>query len=185
MLFRSPGDGELKAYLKNHERYADLHSQSSQRVLEELVEAFESWYGHRQNGDSKANPPAYRKHGDQHPRSTVTFKQAGFKHDDKHGMVRLSKGRNLKDGRSDFILCEYEVIGPPGTTVENVQQVRAVHEHGEWRLHFVCRHEIETADTPGGGVAGIDLGMCNLAAVSFGGEGVLYPGGALKEDEYW
>jgi transposase, IS605 OrfB family, central region len=34
-------------------------------------------------------------------------------------------------------------------------------------------------------VAGVDLGICNFAAVSFGGESVLYPGGALKEDEYY
>ena len=34
-------------------------------------------------------------------------------------------------------------------------------------------------------MAGIDLGISNLAAVSFGDEGVLYPGGASKEDEYW
>ena len=33
--------------------------------------------------------------------------------------------------------------------------------------------------------AGIDLGICNVAAVSFGDEALLYPGGALKEDEYW
>ncbi len=29
-------DGELKSELKEHERYSDLHSQSTQRVLEEL-----------------------------------------------------------------------------------------------------------------------------------------------------
>ncbi len=34
-------------------------------------------------------------------------------------------------------------------------------------------------------MAGVDLGICNFAAVSFGGESVLYPGGALKEDEYY
>jgi len=28
-----PEDGPLKAYLKTHERYADLNSQSSQRVI--------------------------------------------------------------------------------------------------------------------------------------------------------
>jgi len=182
-----PGHAELSAYLKKHERYADLHSQSSQRVIQELAEAFKSWYGHRQNGNSNANPPGYRKHGDEHPCSTVTFKEAGFKHDAEYNRVRLSKGRNLKESAyaHDFILCEYEVIGPPGTTVENVQQVRAIHEHGEWRLHFVRHVEIETDDTPGDGVAGIDLGICNLAAVSFGDGSVLYPGGALKEDEYW
>jgi len=73
-----PNHNELTTYLKNHERYDDLHSQSSQRVLQELAEAFNSWYGKRRNGDTRANPPGYRKHGDDHPRSTVTFKAAGF-----------------------------------------------------------------------------------------------------------
>ena len=177
-----PGHAELSSYLKSHERYADLNAQSSQRVIQELAEAFSSWYGHRHNGNQNANPPAYRKHGDQHPRSTVTFKEDGFKHDAENGRVRLSKGRNLKESWSDFILCEYEA--DPDADIENAQQVRAVYERGEWRLHFICRHEINP-EPSGDAVAGIDLGICNLAAVSFGDEGVLYPGGALKEDEYW
>ncbi len=180
-----PDANALMAYLKNHERYADLHSQSSQRVLQELGEAFTSWYEKRGNGDKNANPPGYRKHNDDHPRSTVTFKQAGFKHDTANNRVRLSKGRNLKDGWSDFVLCEYDVIGPVGRTIENVQQVRAVYEHGVWRLHFVCRVEVAVADPPGDSVAGIDLGICNFATVSYGDEAMLYPGGALKEDEYY
>jgi putative transposase len=180
-----PSAGDLKSYLKGSGRYVDLHSQSSQRVLEELTEAFTGWYGHRNNGNQKANPPGYRKHNDEHPRSTVTFKQKGFKHDAKNQRIRLSKGRNLKDHRSDFALCEYDVIGPRGTTVENVQQVRVVYEYGVWRLHIVCDVEIEVSDAPGNGVAGIDLGICNVAAVSFGDESLLYPGGAFKEDEYY
>lgn len=180
-----PDANALMSYLKNHERYADLHSQSSQRVLQELGEAFTGWFGKRGNGDTKANPPGYRKHGDDHPRSTVTFKAAGFKHDTANNRVRLSKGKNIKEGWSDFVLCEYEVIGPPTTTIENVKQVRAVFEHGEWRLHIVCRVEIDVPESPGNGVAGIDLGICNVAAVSFGDESLLYPGGALKEDEYY
>ena len=35
-----PDEAELKSELKDHERYSDLHSQLSQRVLEELAEAF-------------------------------------------------------------------------------------------------------------------------------------------------
>ena len=180
-----PDANALMAYLKNHERYADLHSQSSQRVLQELGEAFESWYGKRQNGDTNANPPGYRKHNDDHPRSTITFKAAGFKHDTHNNRVRLSKGKNLKEEWSDFVLCEYDAIGPSGRTIENVQQVRAVYEHGIWRLHFVCRVSIDDRESPGDGVAGIDLGICNLATVSYGDESVLYPGGALKADEYY
>jgi putative transposase len=99
-----PGHNELTTYLKTHERYDDLHSQSSQRVLQELAEAFNGWYGHRRNGDTRASPPGYRKHGDDHPRSTVTFKQKGFKVDTKNGRVRLSKGENHKSSWTDFIL---------------------------------------------------------------------------------
>ena len=38
-----PSHTELTAYLKSHERYDDLHSQSTQRVLQELAEAFNGW----------------------------------------------------------------------------------------------------------------------------------------------
>jgi putative transposase len=180
-----PGANALMAYLKTHDRYADLHSQSSQRVLQELGEAFDSWGGHRKNGNTNANPPGYRKHTNEHPRATVTFKAAGFKHDADNQRIRLSKGKNLKDEWTDFVLCEYDVIGPPGTTVENVQQVRAVYDHGLWRLHIVSRVESAASASPGDRTAGVDLGICNVAAVSFGDEALLYPGGAFKEDEYY
>jgi putative transposase len=176
-----PDDGELKAELKSHERYTDLHSQSSQRVFEELAEAFNSWYG---SDDDRDNPPGYRKNGDAHPRSTVSFKPAGFKHDAQFTRVRLSKGRNLKQHRSDFILCEYQTRPDVDLTEWDIQQVRAVYKLDEWRLQFVCRTIIDP-EPPGDDVAGVDLGICNFAAVSFGGESVLYPGGALKEDEYY
>ena len=178
-----PDHGTLKAYLKNHERYADLNAQSSQAILEELAEAFDSWYVHRENGNENANPPGYRKHGDDHPRSTVTFKEDRFKHDPNHNRIRLSKGQNLKDGRSDFILGEY--AADPDVDVQNVQQVRAVWTGDEWTLHIVCNVEIEDTETPGNRVSGVDLGICNFAAVAVGDEALLYPGGALKEDDYY
>jgi putative transposase len=62
-----------------------------------LAEAFDSWYAHRENGNEDANPSGYRKHGDDHPRSTVTFKEDGFNHDPDHNRIRLSKGANLKE----------------------------------------------------------------------------------------
>jgi len=55
-----PDHSELKDELKTHNTYKGLHSQSSQRVLEELAEAFNSWYKKRKS-DSRANPPGYRK----------------------------------------------------------------------------------------------------------------------------
>ena len=175
-----PDDEELR----DTERYTDLHSQPSQRVLEELAEAFNGWCAKRRNGDDRARPPGYRKRGDSHPRSTVLFKAAGFKHDAQFQRVCLSKGRNLKEHRSDFVLCEYEL--PPDVDLSewSIQQVRAVYKYGEWRLHFVCRDTIDP-EPPGNDTAGIDLGICNVVTLSFGGESILFPGNVLKEDEYY
>ncbi len=151
-----PEEADLKSALKDHERYSDLHSQSSQRVLEELAEAFTGWY----NSADGNNPPGYRKRGDRHPRSTVTWKKRAIKHDDKHGQLRLSKGFNLKESLSDFILAEYETR--PDVEVETIQQVRGVWNGDEWELHLVCKKEIPVEDAPGDNTAGIDLGIIDI-----------------------
>jgi len=182
-----PNHNELTTYLKTHERYDDLHSQSSQRVLQELAEAFNGWYGKRRNGDTRANPPGYRKHSDEHPRSTVTFKAAGFKLNTQYNRVRLSKGSNLKEYWSDFILCKYQTRpGVDLSTVENIQQVRAVWTEDEWELHFVCKVEIDVAEAPGEKTVGVDLGINNFAALAYeDGHAELYPLTCLKQDDYY
>ena len=130
-----PDHEELKNELKTHPKYKGLHSQSSQRVLEELAEAFNSWYS---SNDNRDNPPGYRKENyydqqgrrvhEEHPRSTVTWKQNGIRHDTKNNRVRLSKGANHKEHPKawEYILVEYETR--PDATVENLQQVRAVYD---------------------------------------------------------
>lgn len=115
-----PSAFDLQKYLKKHERYGDLHSQSSQQVLAELGEAFNSWYEHRNQGNEHANPPGYRKHGNEHPRSTITFKKAAIRHDTKHGYLRLSKGGNLKATRYDYVLCDYETRPDVDLSAESV-----------------------------------------------------------------
>ncbi len=169
-----PDEGPLKSYMKTQDCWKDLNAQSSQAIVEELSGAFQSWF---QQDDPDANPPGYRKHGDQRPRSTIIFKEDGFKLDTKHQQVRLSKGKNLKDGWADFILCEYDT-GPDASLagVEDVQQVRAVWTGDHWELHFVCKVTIDVPDHSSEKTAGVDLGICNTAAVSVGDETVLYPG---------
>ncbi|TKX43701.1 RNA-guided endonuclease TnpB family protein [Halorubrum sp. ARQ200] len=182
-----PTHTELTAYLKSHERYDDLHSQSSQRVLQELAEAFNGWYGKLQNGDTRANPPGYRKHGDEHPRSTVTFKSAGFKLDTQYNRVRLSQGSNLKEYWSDFILCKFQTRPDVDlSTVENVQQVKVVWTGDEWELRFVCKVEIDVSGPPDEQTVGIDLGINNFAALAYeDGHSELYPLNCLKQDDYY
>jgi len=178
-----PDKGTLQSYMKKQPCWEDLNSQSGQAIVEELSGAFQSWFKQDNPG---ANPPGYRKDGDKRPRSTITFKQGGFKLDTKHQQVRLSKGENLRDSWGDFTLCEYE-IGQDNdlTDVENVQQVRAVWNGEQWELHFVCKIAIDTGDQSGEKTAGVDLGICNTAAVSVGNETLLYPGNALKEDAHY
>ena len=188
-----PDEGELKSEVKEHPKYKGLHSQSSQKVLEELSEAFTSWFN---SDDSRDNPPGYRKKNydddegrrvhEEHPRSTVTWKANGFRHDTKHSRFRLSKGKLHKPSprARDYILVEYDA--PPEVELENVQQIRAVWNSRKerWELHVVCTHEIDAA-SPGEKVAGIDLGICNPAAVAFPDDALLYPGNTLREDKYY
>ena len=119
----------------------------------------------------------------------MTWKNQGFKLDTQYNRVRLSKGANMKPSRyaADYILCEYSLQADHQTldAVESVQTVRAVWTGKEWELHFVCKMRIEVAETPGEKTAGVDLGICNTAAVSFGDDTVLYPGNALKEDAHY
>ena len=180
-----PAEGPLKAYMKNRECWKDLNSQSSQQVIEELGDAFQSWFDVRQN-DETANPPGYRKEYDTRPRSTVTFKEDSFKHDPNHNRLRLSKGSNLKDGWADFVLCEYETRNDVDlSAVDTVQNVRIVWNGDRWELHFVVKETIETPESPGDGVAGVDLGVSNIAAVAFPDEYVLYPGNTIKQNNHY
>ena len=185
-----PDENELKHELKTHPKYNGLHSQSSQKVLEELSRAYSSWFG---SDDDRDNPPGYRKRNyydsygnrvhEEHPRSTVTWKQNGIRHDTKYNRIRLSKGKTHKDGR-DFILCEYET--PPEVILKHIQQVRAVwcRYKQRWELHVVCKEEI-AAESPGEKTAGVDLGICNPAAVAFPNNALLYPGNTLREDKHY
>jgi Probable transposase. len=58
-LAKIPDEGPLKSYMKNRECWKDLNAQSSQKVIEELSDAFQSWFDLRHK-DPKANPPGYR-----------------------------------------------------------------------------------------------------------------------------
>ena len=107
--------------------------------------------------------------------------------DTQYERVRLSKGLNLKDYWSDFILCEYQTRSDVYlSTVESVQQVRAVWAGKEWELHFVCKVEIDVAESPGEKTVGVDFGINNFAALAYeDSHSELYPLNCLKQDDYY
>jgi len=109
-----------------------------------------------------------------------------LKHDPEHNRVRLSKGANLKDGWGDFVLCEYDTRNDVEfSTVDTVQNVRVVWNGEQWQVHFVVKETIETLDSPGDGIAGVDFGVSNIAAVAYPNEYVLYPGNTIKQDTHY
>lgn len=48
----------------------------------------------------------------------------------------------------------------------------------------MCKYELAT-ESPGEGVAGVDLGICNPATVTFPSDVVVYPGNRLCEDKHY
>jgi len=140
-------------------------------------------------------PAAERRHGESsrlpqtRRRTTAQYghvQKDGFKHDPDNNRVRLSKGSNLKGYWSDFLLCEYQTRPDVDLSeVNSVQNVRAVWNGDEWELHFVCKVKLKTNDSTGNEVAGIDLGITNIATVAFPDEYVLYPGNSIKQDKHY
>jgi len=55
-----PDEGTLKAYMKAQHCWKNLNAFSSQKVIEELSDAFQSWFDVRHK-DETANPPATAK----------------------------------------------------------------------------------------------------------------------------
>jgi|APHM01.1.fsa_nt_gi transposase, IS605 OrfB family, central region len=184
-------DHALKEQLKTHDKYNGLHSQSSQQVLEELATAFSNWLS---SNDTRDSPPGYRKENyydqdgnrvhEEHPRSTVTWKQSAIRHDEQNHRLRLSKGANHKSSprACEYILVNYNT--PDYTDIGDITQVRAVWNGDKYEIHIV--HEVEIPDdSPGERVAGVDLGICVPAAVAYPDEAAIYPGNTLHEDRHY
>ena len=99
-------------------------------------------------------------------------------------MSDCRKKRIWKSSRyaTDDILCEYTSQADEQTLadIETVQTVRAVWTGDQWEPHFLREMQSDQPETPGKRTAGVDLGICNTAAVSVGDETLLYPDNGLS-----
>ncbi|KXB00482.1 hypothetical protein AKJ48_01285 [candidate division MSBL1 archaeon SCGC-AAA261O19] len=172
-----PSESKLKSKLKEHRRYRELHSQTAQNVIEELWNAFKSWFEKRKN-DSKARPPGYRRKNGRYPKASVTFKKSAICHDKKNKRLKLSNGRE-----NSSLLVEYK--SRPEVDLDRIQVVRLAWNGDRWQIHITHRKEIEP-QSPGAQVCAIDLGVNNFATIVYDdGTSELYPENKLKEDEYY
>lgn len=87
-----PTESELKKKFKPYESWKQLHSQSSQAVVEEYFEAVRSYVKHKDNGHEEMRPPGFK------PKTTLrttTWKRQGFEY--KEGLLTLKLSRKLDD----------------------------------------------------------------------------------------
>ena len=169
-----PSEADLKSFVKDHKASNGLHSQTIQNVVEELWDAFKGWFEKRKS-DDRANPPKYRKHGDEYPKVSVTYKKTAVRHDTDNNRIKLSNGR-----KGDSLLIEYK----SRNDTPNIKIVRLVWSGEKWQVHITYEQEGEDVES-GDGYCAIDLGIKNLATLVFdGGSSEMYPANKLKEDEY-
>ncbi len=177
-----PSAFDTQKVMQEHYWFKQLPTHTAQAVTQELWQAYKSWFGHRRNGNSKARPPRYRKRNGQVPPSTITFKRSGFQLEGT--ILRLSRGKTVAAETGEQFLY-LELALPPGANVSNVRQVRLVPRNGKWEAHVVC--EVPTAlQSPGRGMASVDVGIINLATVAYSdGTTELYSGRGLLAQEYY
>jgi putative transposase len=177
-----PSAFDTQKVVQEHYWFRQLPTHTAQAVIQELWRAYKSWFGHRRNGDSKARPPRYRKRNGQVSASTITYKRSGFRLEGT--TLRLSRGKTVAAETGERFLY-LELALPPGADVSNVRQVRLVPRNGKWEAHVVCEVPV-AANSPGRGVASVDVGIINLAAVAYSdGTTGLYSGRGLLAQEYY
>ena len=158
-----PSAFDTQKAVQEHYWFKQLPTHTAQAVTQELWRAYKSWFGHRRNGNPKARPSRYRKRNGQAPPSTVTYKRSGFLLEGT--TLRLSRGKTVAAETGEQFLY-LELALPPGAKVSNVRQVRLVPRNGKWEAHVVCAVPV-VAGSPGRGVATVDVGIINLAAVVY------------------
>jgi len=179
---RIPSAYDTQKAVQEHYWYKQLPTHTAQAVIQELWQAYKSWFGHRRNGNGRARPPKYRKQNGQVSPSTITFKRSGFRLEGT--TLRLSRGKAVAVETGERFLF-LELAMPAGTDVTDPRQVRLVPRGGGWGAHLVC--EVPVAEKPPGrGVAAVDVGIINLAAIAYwDGTSELYSGRGLLAQEYY
>jgi putative transposase len=177
-----PSAYDTQKAVQDHFWYKQLPGHTAQAVTQELWQAYKSWFGHRRNGNPQARPPGYRKRNGKVPLSTVTVKRYGFGLES--ATLRLLRGRAVASKTGERYLY-LELALPPGAETANPRLMRLVPRNGEWEVHLVCEVPVVEA-SPGDGVAAIDVGITNLAAVVYSdGSTELYSGRGLLAQEYY
>jgi len=168
---------EQKKVLKDNHWYKRLPSQTSQRIIKNLQENYNSWFKLRKT-DPEANPPMFRK---KERLSPLTFYQQ-FAID--NGLISFSMSMKFREEtgipKLSFDLFEWkQIVGIP-------KMANIIYQNGKWMVHVV--YEIpEPKYRRFQNIMSVDLGIINLATtVDMKGNSTIYKGGqALAVQHYF
>ena len=115
---------ELQTRFKDNHWAKNLHSQSAQFTVYEVINAYKTWFALRKNGHKDAKPPGFRPKTSLSP---VTFLQKSVEilsAKNKHSHLRLSLGTKREDGireitihithRNSLRYCYWDLLRPSG-----------------------------------------------------------------------
>jgi putative transposase len=168
---------EMDKRMKGHEAYKALPAKVSQKVLDQLDQAWKSFFTARE---------AYR----QDP-SNFLGKPKLPKYKDK------TKGRNIlvytdqaisRKGMKRGLICPSMLPIEVKTKQTNIDQVRIVPRHGYYVVEVIYERPVQQADVNPDLCAGVDLGITNLAAIAANKPGFvprLVNGRPLKAMNQW
>jgi len=180
---------ELQRMFKDNHWARNLHSQSVQFIVYEVINAYKSWFALRKNGHIDANPPKFRPKTNLSP---VTFLQATPTIFNKNGAtyLRLSLGSKRVDELKEITVKITHRHSLPEGVLKNVK-ITYDTVSGNYYAHLVFDVPVERrphlADKSASeqqleffptNVVAIDLGLNNIITATFSGsEGEAYTSG--------
>jgi len=181
---------ELQRIFKDNHWAKNLHSQSAQFIVYEVINAYKSWFALRKNGHKEANPPKFRRKTNLSP---VTFLQATPTIFSKNGFtyLRLSLGNKREDGTKEITVKITHRHSLPEGALKNVK-ITYDTVTGHYYAHLVFdvpvdRHPQEQLELFPTNVVAVDLGLNNIITATFtDGTSHIISGRELKAiRRYW
>ena len=179
---------QLQTRFKDNHWAKNLHSQSAQFIVYEVINAYKAWFALRKNGHKDAKPPGFRPKTSLSP---VTFLQKSVEilsAKNKHSRLRLSLGTKREDGIREITIRITHRNSLPEGTLKNVKITYDI-VTGTYYTHLVFDVPVKTKQLQlfPTNVVAIDLGLNNIITATFSdGTSIIISGRELKAiRRYW
>jgi putative transposase len=178
---------DLQTEYKSNHWAKNLHSQSTQYVIKEVIDSYKSFFALRQKGHIDAMPPGFRP---KHSLSPVTYLQKAFTITEckSHFHLRLSCGNKRGPDGIREITLPITLRTDIDPTTAKVVKLTYDTVSGNYLAHLVCSVNVPpTQSLLFPNVVAVDLGLNNIVtAVSTEGDSMIISGREIKATKrYW